>query len=161
MLKPSLETHNVDGLLVAEFWESLRLDPAPVQELRGHYEAHVNRGGRADLVVDLSGVGFAGSAALGNFVALQRVVRSRGGRMLFCNVDPTVAEVFRASKLDSLFEFIGDRAAAVRAIAEGVSAGPGVRKGPPDDLSQPDQPPRAGRPGGGPLRRRSQRPESA
>jgi hypothetical protein len=81
--------------------------------------------------------------------------------MLFCNVDPTVAEVFRASKLDSLFEFIGDRAAAVRAIADGVSAGPGVRKGSPDDLSQPEQSPRAGRPGGGPLRRRSQRPESA
>ena len=27
MLKPSLETHNVDGILVAEFWECLRLDP--------------------------------------------------------------------------------------------------------------------------------------
>ncbi len=27
MLKPSIETHNVDGILVAEFWESLRLDP--------------------------------------------------------------------------------------------------------------------------------------
>ncbi len=154
MLKPSLETHNVDGVLVAEFWESLRLDPAPVSELRSHYEAHANGHGRPDLVVDLSGVGFAGSAALGNFVAIQRVVRSRGGRMVFCNVDPTVAEVFRASKLDALFEFTTDRAAAVRTIAEGIQAGAGARKGPAADAGQGDNTQRPGRTGGGPLKRR-------
>src|SRR5271169_3738590 len=105
MLKPSIETHNVEGILLAEFWDCLRLDPAPVQDLRVHYEAHLKAHGRPEVIVDLSGVGFAGSAALGNFVALQRLVRQNGGRMVFCNVDPTVAEVFRASKLESLFEF--------------------------------------------------------
>ena len=39
MLKPSLETHNVDGILVGEFWDCLRLDPAPVQDLRVAFEA--------------------------------------------------------------------------------------------------------------------------
>src|SRR3954469_10823292 len=118
MLKPSVQIHNADGLLVAEFWDCLRLDPAPVQELRKHYEAHFQRHGRPELVVDLSGVGFAGSAALGNFVALHRMVRQNGGRIVFCNVDPTVAEVFRASKLESLFGFEADREAALRAIRE-------------------------------------------
>ena len=80
-----------------------------MQDLRDHYEAHLKAQGRPDVVIDLSGVGFAGSAALGNFVALQRLVRSKGGRIVFCEVDPTVTEVFRASKLDSLFEFVADR----------------------------------------------------
>jgi len=84
--------------------------------------------GRPDLVVDLSGVGFAGSAALGNFVALQRMVRHGGGRFLFCNVDPTVAEVFRASKLESLFEFVADRPSALHAIIEGLATDPAKRK---------------------------------
>ena len=70
------------------------------------------------MVVDLSGVGFAGSAALGNFVALHRAARQRGGRLVLCNVDPTVREVLRASKLDVLFEFAGDRADALRVIKE-------------------------------------------
>jgi anti-anti-sigma factor len=154
MLKPSIETHNVDGILVAEFWESLRLDPAPVQDLRQHYEAHLKAQGRPDVVIDLSGVGFAGSAALGNFVALQRLVRSKGGRIVFCEVDPTVAEVFRASKLDSLFEFVTDRPAALLAIsvrrpsAEGRPAG--------TDPTRPDKPSPGGRTGSGPLRRRNQ-----
>jgi hypothetical protein len=70
-------------------------------------------------VIDLIGVGFAGSAALGNFVALQRLARQNGGRLVFCNVEPTVTEVFRASKLEPLFEFVPDRAAALSAVARG------------------------------------------
>jgi anti-anti-sigma factor len=156
MLKPSIETHNVDGVLVAEFWESLRLDPAPVQDLRVHYETHLRGHGRPDVVVDLSGVGFAGSAALGNFVALQRAVRAKGGRFLFCNVDPTVAEVFRASKLDSLFEFVADRDAALRAIIEHLHVGPREQKPASDDVDRAAaKPPLPGRAGTGPLRRRN------
>jgi anti-anti-sigma factor len=115
MLKPSVQVHNVDGLLVAEFWDCLRLDPAPVLDLRHRYEEHVKAGGRPEVVVDLAGVGFAGSAALGNFVALHRSARQNGGRLIFCRVDPTVAEVFRASQLERLFEFVGDRDAGIAA----------------------------------------------
>src|SRR5437016_5918039 len=141
MLKPSVQVHNEDGILVAEFWDCLRLDPAPVQDLRRHYEGHLQRRGRPELVVDLSGVSFAGSAALGNFVALHRMVRQNGGRILFCNVDPTVAEVFRASKLESLFDFVTDRAAGLRAVRERAAADPNERKPGEKDPSQPDRPP--------------------
>jgi len=159
MLKPSVETHNVDGILVAEFWDCLRLDTAPVQDLRVHYEGHLKKNGRRDVVIDLSGVGFAGSAALGNFVALQRLVKSGGGRILFCNVDPTVSEVFRASKLDSLFEFVADRPAALRAIHERLPAGPGERKTADNDPGRQARSPTPGR-GAGPVRRRNHGPGS-
>src|SRR5271156_1094883 len=149
MLKPSIQTHNVDGILVAEFWDCLRLDPAPVQDLRVHYEAHLKAQRRPDVVVDLSGVGFAGSAALGNFVALQRLVRSKGGRIVFCEVDPTVTEVFRASKLESLFEFVADRSTALRAISDRPPAAPAERKPAGGDPTQPDKPPPAGLGGSG------------
>ena len=122
MLKPSVQIHDQDGILLAEFWDCLRLDPAPVQELRSRYEAHLRKKGRPEVVIDLSGVSFAGSAALGNFVALHRDARKHGGRLIFCNVDPTVREVFRASKLESLFEFVADRAAALTLIAQGPAA---------------------------------------
>ncbi len=163
MLKPSVEIHDVSGLLVAEFWECLRLDPAPVADLRAHFDAHLKRGGRPDVVVDLSGVGFSGSAALGNLVALQRDVRSNGGRIVICNVDPTVAEVFRASKLDALFEFVADRTAAVRAILDGLPVGRGGRDDTGAGAPASDKSPRPGRSGGGPLsiRRRQRGPESA
>jgi len=158
MLKPSVQVHNTDGILIAEFWECLRLDPAPVQDLRRHYEAHLQRGGRSELVVDLSGVGFAGSAALGNFVALHRMVRQRGGRIVFCNVEPTVSEVFRASKLEPLFDFVADREAAVRAIIERPGADSGERRSAEKDAPRPDRPPSPPGPGLLRMRRRNQDP---
>jgi anti-anti-sigma factor len=161
MLKPSLETRNVDGILVAEFWDCFRLDPAPVQDLRAHYESHLKGLGRPEVVVDLSGVGFAGSAALGNFVAMQRLARQNGGRLVFCNVDPTVSEVFRASKLDTLFEFVPDRPAALQAIKDRPTALPGERKPADGEPARHDKPTIPGRAGKGPLRRRNRDPESA
>jgi len=160
MLKPSLETRDVDGILVAEFWECFRLDPAPVQELRTRYESHLKAHGRPEVVVDLSGVGFAGSAALGNFVALQRLARQNGGRFVFCNVDPTVSEVFRASKLNSLFEFAADRPAALEAIKAAPTAPTVERKPAGGESARPDKPPYPGRSGTGPLRRRNRDPGS-
>ncbi len=160
MLKPSIESRNVNGILVAEFWDCLRLDPAPVQDLRKHYELHLQGHGRPDLVVDLSGVGFAGSAALGNFVALQRMVRHGGGRFLFCNVDPTVTEVFRARKLESLFEFVADRPTALHAITEGLATDPARRKTADNEATPTVKPPNSGRTSSGPLRRRNHDPES-
>ena len=120
MLKPTVQVHNVDGILVAEFWDCLRLDPAPVVEFTKKYEAHVATQGRPEVVVDLLGVDFAGSTALGHFVSLHRLARPRGGRLIFCNVDPTVLEVFRVTKLDTLFSFAPDRSAAL-AMAQAPS----------------------------------------
>lgn len=142
MLKPSVQIHNMDGILVAEFWDCLRLDPAPVQELRKHVEAHIQKQGRPEVVIDLSGVDFAGSAALGNFVALHRIVRQHGGRVVFCNVDATVTESFRASKLESLFDFEKDRDAAVQAIRDRPGVESSGKGGP--KVERPSVPPPSG-----------------
>ena len=112
------------------------------------------------MVIDLSGVGFAGSAALGNFVALAPRWRGRtAGRLIFCNVEPTVSEVFRASKLEPLFEFVADRAAALEAIARGPAPAPA--EGNLTDAGAPPaqaRPPQGGLAGANRLRRR--KPES-
>jgi anti-anti-sigma factor len=158
MLKPSVQIHNQDGILIAEFWDCWRLDPAPVQELRTRYEAHLRNKGRPEVVVDLSGVGFAGSAALGNFVALHRLARQNGGRLIFCNVEPTVGEVFRASKLEPLFEFVADRARALESIERGPASGTPDASNLPEGTPVHPRPPQGGLGVSSRLRRR--KPES-
>jgi anti-anti-sigma factor len=159
MLKPMVQVHNVDGLMVAEFWDCLRLDPAPVQELRKKYEAHLSGQGRPELVIDLLGVGFAGSAALGNFMALHRLARQRGGHLIFCNVDPTVFEVFRVSRLDPLFTFVADRpeALALAAAEPSPSAAPPGSPTPLSDARPAPPPPSARKTTGDGLLRASRR----
>ncbi len=149
MLKPSVQIREQDGILVAEFWDCLRLDPVPVQELRKAFEAHHQRNGRPEVVVDLSGVGFAGSAALGGFLALRRL----GARLVFCNVEPTVREVFRVSKLEPLFVFASDPASAIEmALKNGTD--PSRDPSPADESAKDPSPsPTRSSPGSAPLRR--------
>ncbi len=152
MLNPKVEVKVEGGVLVAEFWDCLRLDPNPVRDLRQHYEAHVKAKGRPDLVVDLNGVMFAGSASLGGFLALNRLARQHGGKLVFCEVDENVHEVFRISKLTPMFSFVEDRPAALTllsghdpgASSETSEAGPATPKPP-----SPPTPTRSE----GPLRR--------
>jgi anti-anti-sigma factor len=137
-LKPAVEVHTEPCGLVAEFWESLSLDPAPIRELRTKYEAHLRAGGRPIIVVDMSGVASALSLALGQFVTLQKFARSKGGTIIFCNVDPMVREVFRISKLEALFEFASDRPAALeRAAKLNSTPSPGA-DGPPPQPAGPE-----------------------
>jgi anti-anti-sigma factor len=157
MLKPSVQVGLENGVFVAEFWDCLRLDPAPVQTLRAQFDDHLRRGGRADLVVDLLGVGFAGSAALGGFVALQRVARQKGGRMVFANVDPTVQEVFRVSRLEGLFTFAPDRKAALADLAEAPTAVDGTAT--PSPAAEPAKPRFESRPAGQSRLRRRLKPD--
>lgn len=158
MLNPSIQVSDVKGVFVAEFWDCLRLDPAPVAELRKQFDNHLAKGGRADLVVDLLGIGFAGSAALGGFVAIQRVARAKGGKMIFCNIDPTVYEVFRVSRLDTLYTFVADRDAALKVLAVGSDSEQSETEiwSPPKAAAAPVAKPAAPRPvtGQSRLRRR-------
>lgn len=117
MLKPMVEVRDVGGVLIAEFWDCLRLDPAPVRDLRQHFEAHLRARGKPDLIVDLNGVVFAGSASLGGFLALHRLAGQQGGRVVFCNVDENVHEVFRISKLSPMFHFVDGLDAALAVLA--------------------------------------------
>jgi anti-anti-sigma factor len=159
MLKPTVEVRNEGGVLVSEFWDCLRLDPAPVRDLRQHYEGHLRGGGKPDLIVDLNGVVFAGSAALGGFLALHRLTRQNGGRVVFCNVDENVHEVFRISKLTPMFVFAADRPAALALInsqstnghgpkTDPAGSGPTPAAAPPANPTAPPAPRRDG-----PLRR--------
>lgn len=117
MLNPSVEVRERDGILLAEFWDCLRLDPNPVRNLRIAYERHAQVGGKPAVVVDLKGVGFAGSAALSGFVSLRKL----GARVVFYNIEATVREVFRVSALEPLFHFAEDLESAMQ-IASGTAA---------------------------------------
>lgn len=121
MLRPSAEVRLVDGILVAEFWDCLRMDPSAVTQLREKVERHLGQQGRPDVVIDLNGVSYAGSSALGGFLAIQRLCRQKGGRVVLCNVDPTVLEVLRVSKLDGVFGIVSDLPSALARLSESAA----------------------------------------
>jgi anti-anti-sigma factor len=60
--------------------------------------------GCVNLDLDLRNVIFLGAAALGLFVAVNKRLRTRGGRLGIRGVHPGLLDVFRAAHLDRVFE---------------------------------------------------------
>ena len=56
------------------------------------------------VIVDLCGLKFASSIALGRFIDLHRAVTKHGGRVMLAGAGLTVSNVLRSARLDHFFE---------------------------------------------------------
>jgi anti-sigma B factor antagonist len=73
-------------------------------------------GGKTAVVLDLTGVEFIDSTGLSVLLnGLRRVTRA-GGRMALVCTNPTVMRLFEITRLDSTFEILGTRDAAVERV---------------------------------------------
>src|SRR5205814_9770461 len=85
-------------------------------EARGRQLALLADGaGCATLELDLGGVRYMTSSALGCLAGVHRRLRAAGGRLVVRNAEPLVAEALALTRLDSLFE--------VRRAPRGVNPG--------------------------------------
>ena len=69
-----------------------------------------------NLVIDLGGGDYLGTAMLGAVVKLWKRVSQRGGRLALCNVSDNVAQVLRVTKLHTIWPIYGTRDQALSAI---------------------------------------------
>jgi anti-sigma B factor antagonist len=82
----------------------------------------VGRGGTR-LVVDLVGVSFMDSAALGILTKGAKRIRSNGGECVVVADDPRIRRVFEITGLDRLFRIEPSLAEAIDELLHGVAAG--------------------------------------
>src|SRR5262245_2034823 len=77
----------------------------------------VEDAGRTRFVLNLDGVVFLASAALGQLVTLMRKVRSAGGRLVVCKVTRRIEELLQVTHLADLLLVYADEQEAVRSFA--------------------------------------------
>jgi len=98
-----------DTFVVSAFGE---LDIASVEPFERELAGSIDRGARR-LIVDLTGVMFMDSVALGVLVRDAKRMRSSGGECVVVADDPRILRVFEITGLDRMFEI-------ERSLAEGV-----------------------------------------
>jgi anti-sigma B factor antagonist len=82
-------------------------------------------GGKTGVVIDMTGVDFIDSTGLSVLLnALRRVTRQQGTLALAVN-NPTVLRLFEITRLDSTFDILPDRDAAIARVRRGQEAGAG------------------------------------
>ena len=94
-----------------------RIDAAAVPSIQTAVREAAASGARY-VIVDLSDVTFMSSSGLRILLLLARELRKQGGDVTLCSARPHVAEVFRLTGFDQIFELHPSREAAVEACPQ-------------------------------------------
>jgi anti-anti-sigma factor len=68
-------------------------------------------------VLDLSRVGYIGSAMLGLIVNLRQRIKTGNGRLVLCGLSNRLHEIFRACSMERLFTITKTRPDAIRVVS--------------------------------------------
>lgn len=93
-----------------------RLDAVGVAAIEGKLAAAVT-GHTGKVLADMSNVNFVASLALRMLLTNLKTVQPLGGDLRLCGLQPSITEIFRKSRFDTLFKIYPDRDAALAAYA--------------------------------------------
>jgi anti-sigma B factor antagonist len=93
-----------------------RLDASGAEAVETAFTAQV-AGAPGHVLVDITGVSFAGSLGIRMLIAAGRVATRRGRQMVLVGPQAQVAEVFSIVALDDLIPVVADEAAALALLS--------------------------------------------
>ncbi|MDP2895434.1 MAG: STAS domain-containing protein [bacterium] len=102
-----------EGCTIIRFRDKDILDQVNIHEMGEEMYAAVEGSPGINVVVDFDGVLYLSSSALGKLISLKRRVEENSGTIKMCRIKPEIMEVFRITKLDTIFDIRPDLKAAL------------------------------------------------
>lgn len=99
-----IELEAFESDAVIKFKDKRVTDASRIEILGKELEQIAKDDGNQQLRVDFDNVKFISSAAISKLVVFEKRIRANGGRLSLSNLKPEVRDVFRLTKLDSVFE---------------------------------------------------------
>ena len=111
-----LEVEDIGDVTVVNFVDRRILDEQNIQVIGEQLFSLVDEVGRRKILLNFGNVEYLSSAALGKFITLNKKVNAAGGRLILCNIDPQIYEVFEITRLDKFFNIQKEEQAALQAF---------------------------------------------
>jgi anti-sigma B factor antagonist len=111
-----LEVEDIGDVTVVNFVDRRILDEQNIQIIGEQLFSLVDEVGRRKLLLNFGNVEFLSSAALGKLIALHKKLQAVGGRLILCNIDQEIYEVFEITRLDKFFTIQKEEQAALQAF---------------------------------------------
>ena len=111
-----LELEEVGDVTVVNFVDKKILDEQNIQIIGDQLFSLVDEVGRRKLLLNFANVEYLSSAALAKLITLSKKLQQAGGRLILCNIDPQIYEVFEITKLNKLFNIQSEEQAALQAF---------------------------------------------
>ena len=95
------------------FMDAKILDEASIDDIGRQLFELVKQHPSIKLLLDFSTVQYLSSAALGMLITLNKRVAETKGKLVLCSIRPQIYEVFKITKLNLVFDIVGDERAAL------------------------------------------------
>lgn len=92
------------------------LDEAMIHQIGEEVVGLIVASSNPRLLVSFKGVEHLSSTALGMLITVKNKVGAKGGQLRLADIDPKIHEVFRITRLDTLFQIHPNEAAALKSI---------------------------------------------
>ena len=113
-------SRSVDGVMVVAFRQSHILDAITIDRMSASLKELIQTAIETKFLFDFEHVEYLSSNALGMLIGLQRRVVQGKGRLKVAGINEEVMEVFRITKLDTVFDIYRDAPAAIEAFRKNL-----------------------------------------
>ena len=111
-----LEVEDIGDVTVINFVDRKILDEQNIQIIGEQLFSLVEQENRRKLLLNFGNVEYLSSADLGKLITLNKKLQGVGGRLILCNIDPQIYEVFEITKLDKFFNIQKEEQAALQSF---------------------------------------------
>jgi len=111
-----LEVEDIGDVTVVNFVDRKILDEQNIQIIGEQLFSLVDESGRRKILLNFHNVEYLSSAALGKLITLNKKINAVGGKLVLCEIDPQIYEVFEITKLDKFFNIQKEEQAALQSF---------------------------------------------
>jgi len=112
--KPRLTIEEVGGVKIVTLSDQRILDELSIAKIGKHLNDLVLQNPK--IILDFVNVTNMSSSALGMLITLHKRVREAGGELRLCNIQPTIQEVFKITRLDEIFQICVSKGEAIDSV---------------------------------------------
>jgi len=98
------------------FTDQKILEETDLQATEGSVLPLVEQAGKINLILNFCNVQFLSSAALGLLLRISKKVYQYEGQLRLCSVNPKIAEIFKITRLDRVFEIYENASKAMQSL---------------------------------------------
>ena len=114
--KAKISIEYIENATVVTFTEPRILEQSEIEALADSIIPLIEQTEELNLVIDFSKVQFCSSAVLGLLIRISKKVYQKNGSLGLCCISPTILEIFRITRLDTIFDIYGTQAQAIVGI---------------------------------------------
>jgi anti-anti-sigma factor len=113
---PTLEREDIGDVTVLRLRARMLPSDESTEKVFAKAYAVVDDDRRCKLILNMNGVDFLASVAIGKLISLMRKARTAGGTLILCSVSPTVAGILHITKLSDIMPVYANEREAVEAL---------------------------------------------